>query len=81
MLDQCVTKSNWSVILDIQWVFLVQAHRPTLFAACRFAANHVAEHKEIMDGSEEFFLQIDQNPDRYAIPRTLVSGKALDSSQ
>ena len=55
-LGECVSQRDWSVTFDIQWVFLlVQEHRPTLFAARRCVASHVAEHEEDMDGSEEFF--------------------------
>ena len=45
---------------------------PTLFAACRCAASHVAELEEGMNGSEEFFWQIYYDLIRCAVfPRAL----------
>ena len=58
-LCECVSQGKRPVIFEIQWVFLLgQEHRPTLFAARRCAASHVAEHEEIIDGSQEFFWKI-----------------------
>ena len=82
-LGDCVSQSDRLAILDIQWLLLlVQEHRPTLLAARRCAASHVAEHKEIMDGSEEFFWQVHQDLIRYAVlVYGLAPGKAPEFLQ
>ena len=74
---------NRPVTLKIQWVFLlVQEHRPTLFAARRCAAGHVAEHEEVIDGSDEFFWQVHQVFLSFAVfLRGLIPGKAPEPLQ